>query len=41
VNAVATVTIVIVAIGVITASWLIARAERQRARDVAAARRQA
>ncbi len=39
VNAVATVTIVIVAIGVVLASYFIARAERQRARDLAAARR--
>ncbi len=39
VNAVATVTIVIVAIGVVAASYWIARAERQRARDLAAARR--
>ena len=39
VNAVATVTIVIVAIGVVVASYWIARAERQRARDLAAARR--
>jgi putrescine transport system permease protein len=39
VNAVATVTIVIVAIGVVAASYFIARNERQRARDLAAARR--
>ncbi len=39
VNAVATITIVIVAIGVVLASYWIARAERQRARDLAAARR--
>ena len=39
VNAVATVTIVIVAIGVVAASYFIARTERQRARDLAAARR--
>jgi putrescine transport system permease protein len=39
VNAVATVTIVIVAIGVVLASYWIARAERQRTRDLAAARR--
>jgi putrescine transport system permease protein len=38
VNAVATVTIVIVAIGVVLASWLIARAERQRQMEMAAAR---
>lgn len=40
VNAVATVTIVIVGIGVAIASWLIARGERQRQQDVAAAARQ-
>lgn len=38
VNAVATVTIVVVAIGVVVASYLIARQERQRALDLAAAR---
>jgi putrescine transport system permease protein len=40
VNAVATVTIVIVGIGVAIASWLIARTERQRQQDLAAAARQ-
>jgi putrescine transport system permease protein len=39
VNAVATVTIVIVAIGVVLASWLIARAERQRLLEMRAAAR--
>ncbi len=39
VNAVATVIVVIVAIGVVLASWLIARAERQRAAEMAAATR--
>jgi putrescine transport system permease protein len=39
VNAVATVIIVIVSIGVIAASYLIARAERQRLREMAAATR--
>jgi putrescine transport system permease protein len=39
VNAVATVTIVIVAIGVVLASWLIARAERQRMMEMRAAAR--
>jgi putrescine transport system permease protein len=39
VNAVATVIIVIVAIGVVAASWLIANAERKRQREVAAANR--
>lgn len=39
VNAVATVTIVIVAIGVVLASWLIARAERQRMMEMRAASR--
>ncbi len=39
VNAVATLTIVVVSIGVIAASYLIARAERQRQRDMAAANR--
>jgi putrescine transport system permease protein len=39
VNAVATVTIVIVAIGVVLASWLIARAERQRLLELRAAAR--
>jgi putrescine transport system permease protein len=37
VNAVATVIIVVVAIGVVLASWLIARAERRRQQEVAAA----
>lgn len=39
VNAVATVTIVIVAIGVVATSYAIMRAERQRMRDLAAAKR--
>ena len=39
VNAVATLFIVTVAVGVVLASWLIARAERQRQRDMAAAAR--
>ena len=39
VNAVATVIVVIVAIGVILASYFIARAERQRSRELAAAAR--
>jgi putrescine transport system permease protein len=39
VNAVATVIVVIVAIGVAAASWLIANTERKRARDMAAAAR--
>lgn len=39
VNAVATVTIVIVAIGVVATSYAIMRAERQRLRDLAAAKR--
>lgn len=39
VNAVATVIIVVVAIGVVAASYLIARQERQRALDMAAAAR--
>ncbi|MFY8088884.1 MAG: ABC transporter permease [Rubrivivax sp.] len=38
VNAVATVIVVIVAIGVVAASWLIANAERQRSREMADAR---
>ena len=37
VNAVATIIVVVVAIGVVLASWLIARAERQRALEMAAA----
>ena len=41
VNAVATLIVLVVSIGVIAASWLIARQERQRARDVAAAARTA
>jgi putrescine transport system permease protein len=39
INAVATVVITVVAIGVLAASWLIARQERQRQLDMAAARR--
>ena len=39
VNAVATIIVAVVAVGVLLASWLIARAERQRAREVAAATR--
>ena len=39
VNAVATLTIAVVSIGVVVASYLIARAERQRQRDMAAANR--
>jgi putrescine transport system permease protein len=39
VNAVATVIVVIVAIGVVAASWLIANAERKRSREIAAATR--
>jgi len=39
VNAVATLIVLVVSIGVVVASWLIARQERQRARDVAAAAR--
>jgi putrescine transport system permease protein len=39
VNAVATVIVVIVAIGVVVASYLIARAERRRAREIAEATR--
>lgn len=39
VNAVATIIVVVVAAGVVLASWLIARAERQRALDTAAAGR--
>jgi len=39
VNAVATVIVVIVAIGVVAASYLIARAERNRSLDMAAANR--
>ena len=41
VNAVATLIVAIVSIGVVAASWLIARQERQRAQDVAAAARTA
>lgn len=39
VNAVATLIIVVVAIGVVAASWLIAHAERKRRREMAAAGR--
>jgi putrescine transport system permease protein len=39
VNAMATVIIVVVAIGVVAASYLIARQERQRTRDMAMAAR--
>jgi putrescine transport system permease protein len=39
VNAVATIIVVIVAVGVVLASWLIARAERRRQQEVAAAAR--
>lgn len=39
VNAIATVIITVVSIGVVLASWKIARAERQRARDIADAQR--
>jgi putrescine transport system permease protein len=39
VNAVATITVAVVAIGVVVASYLIARAERRRAQEVAAATR--
>jgi putrescine transport system permease protein len=39
VNAVATIIVVIVAIGVLMASYLIARAERQRTLEMAAANR--
>ena len=39
VNAVATVTIAVVAIGVIMASYLIARAERQRLQEISAAQK--
>ena len=39
VNAVATLIVLVVAIGVVVASYLIARAERKRARDMAAAAR--
>jgi putrescine transport system permease protein len=39
VNAVATLIVLVVSIGVVIASWLIARQERQRAQDVAAAAR--
>ena len=40
VNAVATLIIAIVAVGVVAASYFIARAERQRQREMAAAARQ-
>lgn len=39
VNAVATIIVVVVAVGVVVASWLIARAERRRATEMAAAQR--
>jgi len=39
VNAVATLIVLVVSVGVVLASWLIARQERQRAQDVAAAAR--
>ena len=39
VNAVATITVLLVSIGVLVASWLIARAERKRLLDIAAASR--
>jgi putrescine transport system permease protein len=39
VNAIAAVTVALVSIGVIVASWLIARAERERAREIALANR--
>jgi putrescine transport system permease protein len=39
VNAVATLTVGLVAVGVVLASYIIARAERQRTRDMAAANR--
>lgn len=39
VNAVATIIVAVVAVGVLLASWLIARAERQRAREMAEATR--
>jgi putrescine transport system permease protein len=39
VNAVATVIVLVVAIGVLVASWMIANAERKRARDQAEAAR--
>jgi putrescine transport system permease protein len=39
VNAVATIIVVVVAIGVVLASWMIARAERRRAQEMAAATR--
>jgi len=39
VNAVATITVTVVAIGVVVASYLIARAERQRLRDIVTAAR--
>jgi putrescine transport system permease protein len=41
VNAVATVIIGVVSLGVIVASWTIARAQRRRARDIADAQRAA
>jgi putrescine transport system permease protein len=39
VNAVATIIVAVVAVGVVLASWMIARAERQRAQEMAAATR--
>lgn len=39
VNAVATIIVVVVALGVVAASWLIARTERKRAQEMAAAQR--
>jgi putrescine transport system permease protein len=39
VNAVATIIVVVVAVGVVAASWFIARAERRRAQEMAAANR--
>jgi putrescine transport system permease protein len=39
VNAVATIIVVVVAIGVVLASWMIARAERRRTLEMAAATR--
>ena len=39
VNAVATITVAVVAIGILVASYLIARAERNRTRDMATALR--
>ena len=39
VNAVATIIVVVVAVGVVLASWMIARAERRRALEMSAANR--